>query len=213
MDSNAAFFGAAAPPAPFHIGVLQILFQMGCLISILLLTNFVIENLSNGGWVRYVPWKTEEKKEVIVEITDLPAVTKDMLFDLKLGTIVIAMNDKALTRCLPISRKYNGDNVTFCKINPSITIGDDLTPSPLDASFKLPLEINSKYDMLAVKEGGKVWTGIIFLELESKKESDVSTNNKFQLSSDVLDAWILRILLGVTPWVSSKEKKIPIIKS
>ena len=208
MDYGASF-GAASPPAPFYVAILQILFQMGCLIGALLTINFVIESFSDGGGNYSFSFSAEPKQQKIIEITDLPPLTKGMISDNNpLSVIVVAMNKEAMAKCLPLCEKYKKDKLIFSKAVQQSNCDND------DDILKESSGI--EYDMIAIKECGKLYSGIIFDDLiaEKIKKSDGNPNGpeSFHLRDDVLDAWLLRLLCGVTPWIKGSYEKFADLK-
>ena len=211
-----AYFGAVGPPAPFLVAVLQVLFQMGCVVSILVAMNFVIENFSEGGFSAFLPWQMENKTVKIIQVTKLQTLTRDVLREHADSVLVITMNETALARCLPLSRKYAKDRLVFCNFDPLVKLDDAAQTSPVECPNISGEEV-IKYDVLAITERSTKWTGINLDQLEaklkeaaiSKAEADIFQSNPIGLRADVLDAWLLRLLCGVIPWIGINEKRIP----
>lgn len=207
METGNHFFGVAAPPAPFYVAILQILFQMGGIISFLMTLNHVIQNFTEGGFTAFLMWKTKEKIVKLIEVTDLQLVTQDIVLENSVYIVVIAMNKAALARCLPLSRKYLKDKLIFCRNDPSVNI-EGVIETIEEKSRNISDVVITKYDMLAISERGTKWTGINIENLEAKlkeaaiekTESNLFQSNPLGLRADVLDAWLLRLLCGVIPW-------------
>ena len=214
MDNS--YFGAAPPPAPFLVAIFQVLFQMGSVALILVAINFVFETFSTDGLSAFLPWQTEKKTAKFIEVTKLQTLTQDVLREHGDSVIVVTMNQIALARCLPLSRKYAKDRLVFCNLDPLINLDDPAQISRGKCPETSEEEI-IEYDLLAITERGKKWTGINLGQLEaklkvatiSKAEADLFPSNPVGLFADVLDAWLLRLLCGVIPWIGIDQKKIP----
>lgn len=198
------FFGAANPPAPPLIAILQILCQVGCLGGIFLTLNYIIEGYSEDGLSYFLPW-LEKAKEVDQNPTELELLTQNLLHANKVtqNIVIVAMNERAVGKCLGLCLQYRGDRLVFCRLDKSVSESSD----QLNKFTELHSEVD-KFDLVAISDGGEKWTGLNISEAEKSKEvSEIR-----QLRDCVVDCWLMKLVLrnGVgAAWTSAKEVEIP----
>lgn len=199
MEGN-QFFGAANPPAPPFIAVLQIMFQMGCLAGIFLTLNYIIEGYSADGISFFLPWVEKAEEEVDQNPTELELLTQNLLHANKLtqNIVIVAMNERAISKCLGLCLQYKGDRLVFCRLDKSVS-------DTSDQSNKAAELLVDKFDLVAISDGGEQWTGLNMSEAE--KMNEVSKIK--QLRDCVVDCWLMRLVVGNGAWTSAKEVEIP----
>lgn len=201
MEAN-QYFGAAHPPAPPLIAVLQILFQMGCIVGVLLTLNFVIEGFTEGGIRFFFPWMAKAVEvDKRVRLTELELMTQNLLHSNKHNIVVVAMNEQATGKCLQIFSQYKNDRLVFCQLHESVSGSSD----QLNEATKVPSEAD-KFDLVAISEGGEQWTGLNISEAEKIKE----LKKTMQLRDCVVDSWLMKLVVGNGSWISAKEVEMPI---
>lgn len=196
------YFGGGNPPAPPLIAVLQILFQMGCIIGILMTLNFVIEGFTESGMSFFFPWLSRtEDVDKRTRCTELELLTQNLLHANKHNKVIVAMNEIASKRCLALCLRYKQDKLIFCQLDKSVS------GSPDQLSETVVLSDGSDvYDIVAVSDGGELWTGLNILKAEKEKED----SKRVQLRDCVVDCWLMKLMVGSASWTSAKEEEMPI---
>jgi hypothetical protein len=200
MDGN-QFFGAANPPAPPSIAVLQILFQMGCIVGVLLTLNYMIEGFSECGLGFLFPWMAKEEVDKRVRRTELDLMTQNLLHANKHNIVIVAMNERATGKCLGLCSQYKNDRLVFCQLHKSVSDSSNQVSEVTEVLSEV-----DKFDIVAISDGGEEWCGLNISEAERIKE----LSKIMQLRDCVVDCWLMRLVVGNGSWISAKEVEMPI---
>ena len=196
------YFSSPYPPAPFLVAALSICLQMGCVALVMLAINFVVEALTGDTWWRSI-FRAREKR---TSSTTLDLLTRRLMDAHKSCFMIVAMNKEGETELLKFRSQFKMENFVFCRLENfvakevhEIVSADSIPPIAQD---------RRNYDIAAIEQAGKRWQGFNISEAEAKKSA--LPTPKFELRKNVVDSWLMHLMLGSPVLTETKVTEIPI---
>lgn len=134
----------------------------------------------------------------------LDVLTKRLIDAHKSCIMIVALNKIAEDELLKFGGRFAMENFVFCRMD---KVSAKELPEILPADSILPVPEDSKiYDIVAIEQGGEGWLGFNIAETQEKNLA----TPKFQLRVNVVDCWLMHLLLGSPIYVESKVTEVPI---
>ena len=194
------YFASAHPPAPFFIAALSICVQMGFVVLVMLVINYAVESYKGDTW-----WKSMFKgSEKRTSRSALDLLTRRLIDAHKSCVMIVALNKEAEAELLELISRFKMENFVFCRMDdfpageiPEVLSTDTILPAAQDGEI---------YDIVAIEQAGERWLGFNISEAKKKKLAAP----KFELRENVVDCWLMHLLLGGPKFIEAKVTEIPI---
>ena len=199
MEDN-HYFASAYPPAPFHIAALSVIAQMGCIALAMFAVNYAYECYIANTW-----WKDMFRdKDTRYTRATLDVLTKSLIDAHKSCIMIVALTELAENELIKLGGRFARENFVFCRMD---KFSAKELPEILPADSTLPISKDGKiHDIVAIVQGGERWLGFNIIETQ---QENLATP-KFKLRVNVVDCWLMHLLLSSPTFVESKVTEVPV---